>query len=354
LAERDAKRGRMGGEGGEGGEEAEMRLYIEKVKAFLKPALIIAQPRKHGEPGTRPVASTHETIAIPGQFTHPIQNNSSYLLSDPSKGLDGAIMQDWATNPEATNDLLQIQHGKRFIFRELLELVYGEDYTLVVDRMSQFTPAMRQSPKKLKDLCHVDWPAWQKKDPEECPPVTNVYLKPDHVTIIAIDQGRPHSVPASAGDAFGVYVGAVTRQQRELYNQVTASYLSKKAKKPLDKNQHFLGFNVYKGIPGDNRMIQAGCLLTGSRPIFFPSAKPIQMPQPFNGSRYKLFNGYQLPDQSRHDLKSVLLRIRSRHGDRVGSIFEHAARDLCLGPCCAKDPSSFETYTLARFLDLTE
>ena len=333
--------------------ETKLKAFIEAIQAFERAALIVTQPRTRGESGSRPVCATYTTFRIPGRVTDPFKGHSSYLLSNGAN-LDGQILQDWMSNPPAVDDLLKIEVDGIFPARVILEALYGADFSLVVDRRSQSTPEDKQSIKKREALCHVDFPKWLKKPRWECPPLTNVYLEPDHITIIAIDQGKPHSVPASAGDADGLYVGALPREQRKIYNESTASYLEEKRKKPLTKNQHFLPFEAYAGMPECNAMIQAGCLLTGCRPIKFPSFKTIQMPQPFNGNRYKYFLGYGLPDQSKHDLNEVLACIRAKHGDLIAIVFENAAADLGLGPRCACDPSGYETYTLLRFFEWTQ
>jgi hypothetical protein len=327
--------------------------FISDIREFKRPTCIFAKPRTPGKAGIRPVAACHRVYSFRGTFKSPESGASDYLLCglEQGKSLDGSIMQDWSSNPKAVDDLLNIRENQRYPVRDILTLVYGTDYNLVIDRMSQFHEKMKQSEKKLQDLCHVDWPRWKKIDAQECPPLTNVELKADHVTIIVIDQGEPHSVPACAGDAFGVYVGALSKDAREKYDRMSHGYLKKKQKNALAKPQHFEGFNEFIGRSDSAQLIMATCLLTGARPMLFPSMKPIQMPQPFNGSRYKLFNGYTLPDQDKFDLEVTLSKIQVQHGD-IARIFREAALMLSLGPRCACDPSLFSLYTLRKFFNI--
>lgn len=327
-----------------GNEMKSVDALLAAIKHFKRAATIVALKGL-----VRNVAAKHVFFRV--AINHAIMPDlgaSDYLLErkwrlseDMRKGktfpgLDNAMVNDWARNPACVDQLL----GNPDILA-IFKAIYGDDFRLVVERFCR----QAGSKEKMADFgktCHVDYPAFEKGDPSKVPPLTPIPLRPGEVVIIVIDQGKWHGIPKS-GDAFGCFVGAMSPEQHEAYGRKTLAHL----KKPLPaRPQCWTKLRELSTLPE----ITAAILLTGVRPVLFPSKKPIAMPGSYNASRYKYFEGY-FPPKVMQGLaaEAVLGRIRSKHGDAMAKPFEAAIRILAIDTC-AKDPSLLSVDTLRRFV----
>ena len=301
------------------------------IAGMRRPAVIVASGQ------VRSVAADHFVVFVRGELGNPTRGASDYLLSGapPGKGLDNGFLNDFGTNPRRIDELMRFSEVRDIVLR-----VYGDDVHFAIDRYSVQLPSAKQSPSDLAKTLHVDYPRWTRSS--SCPPpLVQISIPTDHFAVIVIDQGSPHGIPI-VGDSTSVFFAAMRSPEFTLYREQTMHYLA--TKKPPAKPQHWLALSQLRSY---NQVI-AALLLTGARPPLYPSGKPIALPQPFNGHRYKFFEGYKLPPQDLFVLADVLMQLEHSH-PTVGSHFAEAARALELGPRCACDPSSFDPDTLARF-----
>jgi len=300
------------------------------LAGMLRPGVIIAWGR------VRSVAAKHFVVFVKGQLSNPTGGASDYLLcgAPPGKGLDNSFLNDFCSNPGSIDELMRYREVRQIVFR-----VYGDDTRFAIDRYSVQDRSAKQSPADLAKTCHVDYPTWKRSS--SCPPVVRIAIPAEHFAVIIIDQGAPHGIPV-VGDSTSVFFAAMRSPEFALYREQTMRYLA--TKKPPARPQHWVAL---KKLECFNQII-ATLLLTGARPPLYPSGKAIALPQPFNGHRYKYFEGYKLPPQDSFDLEEVLKQLEQRH-PTVAAHFAAAASTLKLGPRCACNPSSFDIDTLARF-----
>ena len=95
-------------------------------------------------------------------------------------------------------------------------------------------------------------------------------------------------------------------------------------------------------------------MLTGTRPPIHPSHKPVVMPAPYNGSRYKIYEGYTMPPQEVHNIDDVLGNLKRKHFFifvYIHGPFADAVRATKMQKC-RLDPSALTDYghTRERFL----
>ena len=323
---------------------------LQQIKAMGRPSLLIT----YG--GTRrDIAGGSNTLVyhIPQTAALPavLPRASDYLLKSafeadggvgPVPGLDNAMVQNWEDNAAMVSALSQIPDAQA-----LLKAVYGPDYRLVIERFGEQKPSTRQSSKALRATCHVDFPAWKKRTYEELPEadrplLESVPLRPNTFAVFVLDQARPHMIPTT-GDSKTVYVGAMSREQHASYVTATADQL---AKDPPHRAQYLPLLRTLQDAPG---VMTAFLMLTGTRPPLHPSHKPVVMPAPYNGSRYRLYGGYAMPPQEGHDIADVLCNLKRKHGASVHGPFADAARATKMQRC-RLDPSALTTDALERYI----
>lgn len=320
---------------------------LEQIRAMRKPALLICVR------GTvRDVAAKNVVFHV--KQTAPLPSidpgKSDYLLEQvyraagetgPPPTLDNVMIQNWVDSPTVVDAFMQ-EPG----IEGVVEQIYGKGYRFAIDRFGQQKASTTQSAKKLQDSCHVDYPEWKKVDfgslPEgDRPVLEHVPIYPGHYCVIVIDQGAPHMIPTT-GDSMTVYFPALSRAQHAAYEKATLAQL---AKKPTPRSQHLPELAALSDISA----IMALCLLTTVRPVMYPSGKKIDMPAPYNGSRFKYFNGCTMPPNQTKEVAAVIGNLKRKHGASVADPFEVAARQAKIVRCAA-DPSELTTATLQRIV----
>ena len=329
---------------------ARLNHALGQIKAMGRPVVLVAY-----EGTRRDVAAGSNTLVYDIPQTSPPPTvapcASDYLLGakheasgrgGPPPTLDNAMVQNWEDNAAMVSAFSQIPDAQA-----LLKAVYGPEYRLVIDRFGEQKPSTRQSDAELHDTLHVDCPEWRKIKMSELPKadrpkLRHVPLKPKTFTFIVLDQAQPHMIPKT-GDSKTVYIGAMSCEQHASYITATARQLEKGT--PA-KPQCLSLLSTLKDSPS---VMTAFLLLTGTRPPLHPSKKPLVMPAPYNGSRYKLYSGYTMPPQEGHDIADVLSNLKRKHGADLHGPFADAARVTKMQRC-RLDPSALTTDTLTRFV----
>lgn len=310
--------------------------------------------------GKRNVCGNYRVIDVSGDGVRPPVRGTQYHLAVDSETLEAkahgenaGMVNDWSQDNAALlvaipelKKLFDAQHREGWKLG--LDRHWRRDSPLSLDtsddKLCDSAGNKRKAEshgepisKKLRETLHRDYKpggeaesrsTWKAPPGTPAPPLLCVETRPGRLSLAVLKQSEYHGIPRG-GKSWGPFLSSMGLAEHANYKNAFCARVKKELARLPKTDKIYVWPEFSKLDENDFDAMVLATIVYGLPPPIFPSALPMNIPQPYAGAIFPHFRGMR-PDTNRQclDPASELAKARASLSPRAFSALERVAQTL--------------------------